>query len=263
MKLGLHTTARYYYYPGWHEPGTTLDFGFNKKAYEALPVDLRHILDHAAGATQIYGRSDYEGKNAVAPREAQGGVQGQGRDTPAAGAGAARPQEAGGGGRESGIREESDGEARCMPPTRSSRRSTPAGPTSPKAPTSSSWPCDAMTPVRLVYSGAASRRSSPRRPGEPQPARQRVPSRDRQRGVRGDPSDRRGPQGGTPGGRAGGGPRRRLRHPVHGGGRPGRAARGRGAPEGGRRPPPHERREPDPGREGCHDERAHRLHARR
>jgi TRAP-type mannitol/chloroaromatic compound transport system substrate-binding protein len=66
MKLGLHTTARYYYYPGWHEPGTTLEFGFNRKAYEALPVDLRRILDHAAGATQTYGRSDYEGKNAVA-----------------------------------------------------------------------------------------------------------------------------------------------------------------------------------------------------
>jgi TRAP-type mannitol/chloroaromatic compound transport system substrate-binding protein len=66
MKLGLHTTARYYYYPGWHEPGTTLEFGFNRKAYEALPVDLRRILDYAAGATQTFGRSDYEGKNAVA-----------------------------------------------------------------------------------------------------------------------------------------------------------------------------------------------------
>jgi TRAP-type mannitol/chloroaromatic compound transport system substrate-binding protein len=41
MRIGLHQTARYYYYPGWHEPGTTQDFGFNKKAYEALPADLR------------------------------------------------------------------------------------------------------------------------------------------------------------------------------------------------------------------------------
>ena len=65
MKLGLHTTARYYYYPGWHEPGTTLEFGFNRKAYDALPVDLRRTLDHAAAATQIYGRSDYEAKNAI------------------------------------------------------------------------------------------------------------------------------------------------------------------------------------------------------
>jgi TRAP-type mannitol/chloroaromatic compound transport system substrate-binding protein len=66
MKLGLHKTARYYYYPGWHEPGTTNEFTFNRKAYEALPVDLRRTLDHAAAATQMYGRSEYEGKNAVA-----------------------------------------------------------------------------------------------------------------------------------------------------------------------------------------------------
>ena len=37
MKIGLHKTARYYYYPGWHEPGTTLEFGFNKKAYDGAP----------------------------------------------------------------------------------------------------------------------------------------------------------------------------------------------------------------------------------
>jgi TRAP-type mannitol/chloroaromatic compound transport system substrate-binding protein len=66
MRLGLHMTARYYYYPGWHEPGTTLEFGFNKKAYEALPVDLRRVLDHAAAATQAHGRSDYEARNAIA-----------------------------------------------------------------------------------------------------------------------------------------------------------------------------------------------------
>jgi TRAP-type mannitol/chloroaromatic compound transport system substrate-binding protein len=66
MKLGLHNTARYYYYPGWHEPGTTLEFGFNKKAYEALPVDLRRTLDHAAAAVQVYGLTDYHTKNAVA-----------------------------------------------------------------------------------------------------------------------------------------------------------------------------------------------------
>jgi TRAP-type mannitol/chloroaromatic compound transport system substrate-binding protein len=66
MKLGLHRTARYYYYPGWHEPGTTLVFGFNKKAYEALPADLRRILDHAAAAVQVYGNTEFRLKNAVA-----------------------------------------------------------------------------------------------------------------------------------------------------------------------------------------------------
>jgi TRAP-type mannitol/chloroaromatic compound transport system substrate-binding protein len=66
MKLGLHKTARYYYYPGWHEPGNTTEFGFNKKAYEALPIDLQRTLDHAAAAVQVYGLTDFHVKNAVA-----------------------------------------------------------------------------------------------------------------------------------------------------------------------------------------------------
>ena len=66
MKLGLHKTARYYYHPGWHEPGAGTEFAFNKKAYEALPVDLQRTLDHAAAAVQVYGLTDYHAKNAIA-----------------------------------------------------------------------------------------------------------------------------------------------------------------------------------------------------
>ena len=42
------------------------EFGFNKKAYEALPVDLRRMLDHAAAAVQVYGLTDFHAKNAIA-----------------------------------------------------------------------------------------------------------------------------------------------------------------------------------------------------
>jgi TRAP-type mannitol/chloroaromatic compound transport system substrate-binding protein len=66
MQIGLHRTARYYYYPGWHEPGTTLDFGFNRKAYQALPVDLQRTLDHAAAAVHVYGLTEHHTKNAIA-----------------------------------------------------------------------------------------------------------------------------------------------------------------------------------------------------
>ncbi len=66
MKLGLHNTARFYHYPGWHEPATTLEFAFNKKAYDALSVDLRRILDHAVTAVSVYGLSEYEAKNEIA-----------------------------------------------------------------------------------------------------------------------------------------------------------------------------------------------------
>ena len=66
MKLGLHQTAKYYYYPGWHEPGTTGEFTFSKKHYDALPVDLRHILDYAAAAMHTFEFMEYESKNGIA-----------------------------------------------------------------------------------------------------------------------------------------------------------------------------------------------------
>jgi TRAP-type mannitol/chloroaromatic compound transport system substrate-binding protein len=66
MKLGLHKTARYYYYPGWQQPGTMNEFTFNRKAYEALPLDLQRMLDHVAAAVQVHGFTDFNVKNAVA-----------------------------------------------------------------------------------------------------------------------------------------------------------------------------------------------------
>jgi TRAP-type mannitol/chloroaromatic compound transport system substrate-binding protein len=66
MKLGLHKTARYYYFPGWHEPGAGTEFTFNVKAYGALPVDLQRTLDHAAAAVQVYAFTNYNTKNAIA-----------------------------------------------------------------------------------------------------------------------------------------------------------------------------------------------------
>jgi TRAP-type mannitol/chloroaromatic compound transport system substrate-binding protein len=66
LKLNLQNTARYYYYPGWHEPGTVAEFTFNKKAYEALPADLRRILELATTAVQVHGLMDFHAKNVVA-----------------------------------------------------------------------------------------------------------------------------------------------------------------------------------------------------
>ena len=65
LQLGLQNTARYYYYPGWHEPATTLEFAFNKKAYDALSNDLRRILDYAVSAVAVYGLSEYDAKNTI------------------------------------------------------------------------------------------------------------------------------------------------------------------------------------------------------
>jgi len=41
--MGFHTAAEYYY-TGWHEPATELQFLINKKLYEKLPKDLQQIV---------------------------------------------------------------------------------------------------------------------------------------------------------------------------------------------------------------------------
>jgi TRAP-type mannitol/chloroaromatic compound transport system substrate-binding protein len=66
MKMGFHQIARYYYYPGWHEPGTTGEFVFNKKAFEALPVDIQHILDYLTQALNTIEFMEYFTRNAQA-----------------------------------------------------------------------------------------------------------------------------------------------------------------------------------------------------
>jgi TRAP-type mannitol/chloroaromatic compound transport system substrate-binding protein len=47
LAFGLYKAAKYYYYPGWHEPGTTLEAFINQKAFEALPEDLQSIVLNA------------------------------------------------------------------------------------------------------------------------------------------------------------------------------------------------------------------------
>jgi hypothetical protein len=61
------------------------DVQLQPKAYEALPVDLRRTLDHAAAAVQVYGLTDYHAKERHRPCAAQDRVQGKDRDPAASG----------------------------------------------------------------------------------------------------------------------------------------------------------------------------------
>lgn len=46
LSMGFHKIAPYYY-TGWHEPATELQFMVNQKAFESLPADLQAILEVA------------------------------------------------------------------------------------------------------------------------------------------------------------------------------------------------------------------------
>jgi len=61
--FGLYEAAKYYYYPGWHEPGSTLEMIVNKQALESLPVDLQAIVEVAARAANQDMLDEYTARN--------------------------------------------------------------------------------------------------------------------------------------------------------------------------------------------------------
>lgn len=62
--MGFHEIAKYYYSPGWHEPGTAFEFFVNKDKYESLPADLQRIFEVATHYINMYTISAFEAKNA-------------------------------------------------------------------------------------------------------------------------------------------------------------------------------------------------------
>ena len=61
--MGFHQVGDYYYYPGWHEPGSTLEFIINKEAYESLPEDLKAIIKYAAKSANQEMLDEYTARN--------------------------------------------------------------------------------------------------------------------------------------------------------------------------------------------------------
>ena len=66
LAFGFHQVAKYYYYPGWQEPGPTLELIINKAAYESLPADLQAIVEVAAAAANQDMLNEYTARNNAA-----------------------------------------------------------------------------------------------------------------------------------------------------------------------------------------------------
>jgi TRAP-type mannitol/chloroaromatic compound transport system substrate-binding protein len=69
MIMGLHEVARYYYYPGWQEPGPTLECIVNKDAWAVLPADLQAIIEIASAALNDQMTAEFMARNAEALAE--------------------------------------------------------------------------------------------------------------------------------------------------------------------------------------------------
>lgn len=63
LAFGFYKVAKYYYYPGWHEPGSTMEAIINAGAYAELPGDLQEIVLTACKAANMDMLSEYTARN--------------------------------------------------------------------------------------------------------------------------------------------------------------------------------------------------------
>ena len=63
LTFGFHQAAKYYYYPGWHEPGPMLELLINVDAWNSLPNHLQVIIETATKAVNQDMLDEYLAKN--------------------------------------------------------------------------------------------------------------------------------------------------------------------------------------------------------
>lgn len=65
-KLGLNKAAKFYYYPGWWEPGPTLDILVNRNAWNRLPKEYQEIFKVATFEANLNMLAQYDALNGAA-----------------------------------------------------------------------------------------------------------------------------------------------------------------------------------------------------
>lgn len=63
MLLGLHRSAKFYYYPGWHEPATLLDNFISLKVWDGLTNEQKAMFEAANAATNDFVFSEFQARN--------------------------------------------------------------------------------------------------------------------------------------------------------------------------------------------------------
>lgn len=66
LAFGIYKAAKFYYYPGWHEPGTSLETFINKDALKALPEHLQGLVLDAARIANQDMYAEYNARNGEA-----------------------------------------------------------------------------------------------------------------------------------------------------------------------------------------------------
>ena len=63
--MGFYQVAKYYYYPGWHEPGGVLEMIVNKDKFYELPNDLQEIIKKGIESLNIWMQCEFDSKNSI------------------------------------------------------------------------------------------------------------------------------------------------------------------------------------------------------
>ena len=68
MAFGFYRLAKYFYWPGFHEPGSSLAAGFNLEVWESLTAQQQAIVRAACAAENDYTLAEYNAHNGDALR---------------------------------------------------------------------------------------------------------------------------------------------------------------------------------------------------
>jgi len=64
VSFGLQKAARYYYYPGWQEPGPGLECIIHREAWDSLPADLQALVEITCQSITVDMAAEYTNGNA-------------------------------------------------------------------------------------------------------------------------------------------------------------------------------------------------------
>jgi len=63
--MGFYKVAKFYYYPGWHEAGSSTEVFVNKDKLASLPADLQQIVESACARANIWMLTRFESQNNI------------------------------------------------------------------------------------------------------------------------------------------------------------------------------------------------------
>ena len=66
MAFGFYQVADYYYWPGWHEPGSCMSAGFNLSVWNSLTNSQKEVVKAACIAENCYSLAEYNHFNGAA-----------------------------------------------------------------------------------------------------------------------------------------------------------------------------------------------------